>query len=269
MHYLLNIGNTRVALLEASALKGALPRIRHFGTGEFLGKWRPSGSWRATVACVVPEIRRKMPPEWLVRSHFIDTSDYPGMDFSAYGRGLGADRIANAAAAHALVPGRAVLVVDCGTALNTVAVTADGKFHGGVILPGRQTALNSLGRQTAQLPEITAEITGNTFNPLALNTKEAIQNGVGLALLAAVERVIRDTRRQPGFARCQVWLTGGDAPFYASHLPLRLKAALAPVPLTLYGIALANPNLAIWQKPHQPAMATVNSVGHGPRQEIQ
>jgi pantothenate kinase type III len=72
-----------------------------------------------------------------------------------------------------------------------------------------------------------------------LSTEEGIRNGVNLTLLAAVERIIRDTRRQSGFAACRVWMTGGDASFYVDNLPRDLAVTKAPLPLTLYGISLA------------------------------
>ncbi|MBR6471752.1 MAG: type III pantothenate kinase [Victivallales bacterium] len=243
MHFLLNIGNTRTAVLDNAHLTEKPPPIHYYATERFVEEWRPQGGdWFATAACVVPAVREALEHSWTGRISFVDAGSFPEVDFSAYGSGLGADRMANAAAAHALNRSGASLVIDCGTALNTVAVDAAGKFRGGVILPGRQTALAALGRQTAQLPEFTATAAEKSINPLGLSTEEGIRNGVDFTLLAAVERIIRETRHRPGFARCRVWLTGGDAPFYLQNLPRSLAAAEAPLPLTLMGVALAHCN---------------------------
>ncbi|MBQ4480734.1 MAG: type III pantothenate kinase [Victivallales bacterium] len=242
MRYLLNIGNTRVAVLDNDRLAERPAPVFYFATGDFVENWHPAGDWLATAACVVPSIRAALERRWPGRIVFVDSDSYPEMDFSAYGPGLGADRMANAAAAHALFPRQTALVIDCGTAVNTVAVNANGKFCGGVILPGRQTALAALGRQTAQLPEFIVSPADKPCDPLALSTEDGIRNGVDIALLAAVERIIQETRQQPGFAACQVWLTGGDAAFYAENLPRGLAASEAPLPLTLYGVSLAKSN---------------------------
>lgn len=240
MHFLLNIGNTRVAVLDNARLTKKPPPIRYFAPGQLVEKWHPKGDWFATAACVVPTVRDALEQAWPGRINFVDANCFPEVDFTAYGSGLGADRMANAAAARALNHSGASLVIDCGTALNTVAVDARGKFRGGVILPGRQTALAALGRQTAQLPEFTAETTKKPLNPLGISTEEGIRNGVDLMLLSAVERLIRETRREPGFANCRVWLTGGDSSFYLQNLPPDLEASEAPLPLTLFGISLAH-----------------------------
>src|SRR5476649_2638109 len=67
---------------------------------------------------------------------------------------LGCDRFAAAIAAHALAPGQAVIVANCGTATTIDAITADGVFLGGMILPGLGLMASSLARNTAQLPQI-------------------------------------------------------------------------------------------------------------------
>lgn len=229
-------------MVEAGRLTDSPAPVTTYATGSFVDCWQPTGEWTAMAACVVPGVRQALEQRWPRRIEFINSTHYPGVDFSAYGAGLGADRMANVAAAHALNPDTAVLVIDCGTALNTVAVDGAGKFRGGVILPGRQTSLVALGRQTAQLPEFTAKPAENMFNPLGMNTEDGIRNGVNLTLIAAVERIIRDTRRQDGLGKCKVWLTGGDAAFYAENLPHDLGATIAPLPLTLYGISLATPS---------------------------
>ena len=64
---------------------------------------------------------------------------------------VGADRIVNVLAAVELYGGD-VIVVDFGTATTFDCITADGRFIGGVIMPGLRTAADQLTRRAAKLP---------------------------------------------------------------------------------------------------------------------
>ena len=57
---------------------------------------------------------------------------------------LGCDRFAAAIGAHALCPGQAIIVANCGTATTIDAITRDGTFLGGMILPGLGLMATSL-----------------------------------------------------------------------------------------------------------------------------
>src|SRR3712207_3957922 len=59
-------------------------------------------------------------------------------------REVGADRIANAVAAHSLFPDEACVIVDFGTAIKVEAVTARGEFAGGAIAPGMDVSATAL-----------------------------------------------------------------------------------------------------------------------------
>src|SRR5881296_1341635 len=64
---------------------------------------------------------------------------------------VGADRILNTLAAAQLFH-RDTIVVDFGTATTFDCITAEGRFLGGVIMPGIRTASDALIRGTAKLP---------------------------------------------------------------------------------------------------------------------
>lgn len=240
MRYLLNIGNTRAAV--ASGTPGASDfSVEYFTTEEIATRWCPEecSVWDAIGASVVPSVRQALEARFPGRIHFISVSDYPEIDCSRYDVSrLGADRLANIAGAHRLCPNQAVLVLDCGTALNSVCVSAEGVFLGGVILPGRETALKALARNTAQLPEF-AVTAPHEFNPFGCTSEDGIRNGVDIGILGAAEKIIRATKAQPEMADCKVWFAGGDAPFFVEHLPKELGAELSPVPLTLFGVSIA------------------------------
>jgi type III pantothenate kinase len=99
---------------------------------------------------------------------------------------LGADRFAAALGARTLAPARALVVATCGTATTVDAVSRDGDFLGGMILPGLGLMLGSLARNTAQLPQVAA---GATVPPaFADNTQDAILSGCLAAQAGAIER---------------------------------------------------------------------------------
>lgn len=88
---------------------------------------------------------------------------------------VGADRIADAVGALKLFPGRNLIVVDFGTATTMTAITRDGEFLGGSILPGVRLGLDALVERTAQLPAVEIIPAGRA---IGRSTVESIQNGL-------------------------------------------------------------------------------------------
>ncbi|MBA5688584.1 type III pantothenate kinase [Rugamonas apoptosis] len=123
---------------------------------------------------------------------------------------LGCDRFAAAIGAHALAPGRDVIVATCGTATTIDAVTADGAFLGGMILPGLGLMASALARNTAQLPQIAQD--GKLPAGFADNTDDAILSGC----LAAQSGAIEHACALHGASLCLI--SGGAAPFVAPML---------------------------------------------------
>jgi type III pantothenate kinase len=129
---------------------------------------------------------------------------------------LGSDRFAAAIGAHALFPGQNLIVASCGTATTVDAVTAEGIFRGGMILPGLATMTRSLALSTAQLPDIPVHVESAT--PFADNTDDAIASGCLAAQAGAIERAVAAQARQQGSAQCII--TGGAAAMIAPHLSI-------------------------------------------------
>lgn len=123
---------------------------------------------------------------------------------------LGCDRFAAAIAGHALAPDRPVVVANCGTATTIDAVTADGVFLGGMILPGLGLMASSLARNTAQLPQIAQD--SKLPDGFADNTDDAILSGCMTAQSGAIEHAFA----LHGAAECII--SGGAAPFIAPLL---------------------------------------------------
>lgn len=125
---------------------------------------------------------------------------------------IGADRLANAAAAVSLgnVP---AIIVDFGTAVTFDVVDAKGTYVGGVIAPGLPTAANALHERTALLP--LAKIS-QVRKSVGKSTAEAIRIGLLLGALGLVrETVSRVTHEKFRGKRPLVIATGGDADLVA------------------------------------------------------
>jgi type III pantothenate kinase len=133
---------------------------------------------------------------------------------------LGADRWAGLIAARSLVGG-AALAVNAGTAVTVDALTQDGEFLGGLILPGLELMAESLARGTAGLSR-----TSGAFAAFPRNTADAIASGALQSVCGAVERMERELASQ-GTAP-QILLSGGAAETVRSHLgrPARVVSNL-------------------------------------------
>lgn len=123
---------------------------------------------------------------------------------------LGCDRFAAAIAGRHLAPGAAAIVVNCGTATTIDAITPDGVFLGGMILPGLGLMASSLARNTAQLPQIAQD--GKLPEGFADNTDDAILSGILAAQSGAIEHACAQHRAT------ECIISGGAAPYIAPML---------------------------------------------------
>jgi type III pantothenate kinase len=174
---------------------------------------------------------------------------------------VGVDRLLDAVAANRLRDAsRPAVVVDVGTAITVDAVSADGVFLGGAILPGIGMSARALHEFTDLLPLIDVEQASSLLGessrvrathqpqPMAVrcthptslppavgrDTEAAMRSGLFWGAVGAIRelvaRVADDAGSQP-----QVFLTGGAGPAVADLL----GPDAHHVPhLTLAGIAL-------------------------------
>ncbi|WP_293763440.1 type III pantothenate kinase [uncultured Aquitalea sp.] len=106
-----------------------------------------------------------------------------------------------------------VVVACAGTALTVEALTAEGDYLGGYILPGRQLMLSSLARGTAQLDRPAGQLEN-----FPQGTEAALASGVMAAQCGAIENMRRQLAERTGRALPEVMLTGGDAALLAPQL---------------------------------------------------
>jgi type III pantothenate kinase len=124
---------------------------------------------------------------------------------------LGADRWAALIGARRLVSG-SCLVVNAGTAMTVDALSAQGEFLGGIIIPGFDLMHQALAANTAGL---SSERGG--FTQFPRNTADAITSGAIQALCGAVERM-RAAMTADGHLEPRVLIGGGAAEMVAQRL---------------------------------------------------
>ena len=117
---------------------------------------------------------------------------------------IGADRLADAVAAVALV-GAPVVVVDLGTATNMEVVDADGAFLGGVIAPGLAMGADALASRAAKLPQVDLSQPART---IGRNTVEAMHAGIIYGEVARIDGLVRRIFSELGY-EAPVIATGG------------------------------------------------------------
>lgn len=131
-------------------------------------------------------------------------------------RKLGSDRFASMVGARALHPEQALIVVTAGTATTIDAISTDGTFMGGMILPGLKLMAESLAHNTAQLPEVAQN--NSKIGYFANETGNAILSGCINAQAGAIERAFTDHSKQFDNVKCL--LSGGAARYIAPNLSI-------------------------------------------------
>jgi type III pantothenate kinase len=131
---------------------------------------------------------------------------------------LGADRWAALIGARARVTG-ACVVADIGTAVTIDALTADGEFLGGLILPGPELMAQALAGGTAGLPRQEGRL-----EAFPTSTASAIFSGAVEAICGAIERIERALAARDRTAPSLI-VTGGGSELVASTLARPLTLA--------------------------------------------
>lgn len=226
MILLLDAGNTR--------LKWAL-----WQQGQWLerGAWSNAAlpqkpeRWHAVSAAVVCHVGSPAVRQWLQQQlsavpvvHWVSAQPHAAGIINDYAdpSQLGADRWAALVAVRSMTR-EAALVINAGTAVTVDALTADGHFVGGIIVPGLYAMRLGLSGQVARLPE-----RGGEWRVFPDNTLDGLYTGAVQAAAGAIDlqwRALADLSGQSP----QCYLAGGDAPALLprlSHLPVHLHEDL-------------------------------------------
>lgn len=124
---------------------------------------------------------------------------------------LGVDRFAAAVGAHALFPELPLCVVGIGTAMTVDFLGADGRHHGGVIVPAPALMVESLLERTSGIRRRARGGGGGRMGLFSRSTRAGISAGARFAAAALIDRAVEETlplaRR-----RALVVIHGGGAP---------------------------------------------------------
>jgi type III pantothenate kinase len=235
----IDVGNTRLKWgLYAKPLPGAallaqgavfLETIDDLAESEWKGLAAPSTMLGSCVAgdTVRRRVREQLElwdelePRWVIPSAHeagvINGYEHPGrLGADRWVALVGARQRALALAGHGGTP-RPALVVMVGTAVTVDALDTEGRFLGGLILPGFGLMLRALEMGTAGLKVPTGDVVD-----FPTNTSDALMSGGANAIAGAIERqhrkLIQRTGREP-----LLLMTGGAAVKLAPITDLRFE----------------------------------------------
>ena len=167
---------------------------------------------RVIIASVVPPVNARWKkvlksaglPTPLLVSHSLELGvpvDYP------HPERIGADRLANAAAAAKLI-GMPSVVCDFGTALTFDVLDGKRGYIGGIICPGLPLMFDYLAEKTALLPHVEPS---KTKAVVGRNTKEAMQIGARMGYRGMVREILSALKGDLKAKTLPVCCTGGYA----------------------------------------------------------
>lgn len=252
-HLLLDCGNTRLKWAWCVGRQQLLPsRVADYATLQTQSPWSdepaPVAIWGSCVASAMqrrwveqacnacwPEV----PIHWVV----------PQAEAAGVQNGyedpaqLGPDRWLSLLAAHRLQAGN-VLVVNAGTALTVDALTAEGQFLGGVIVPGLQLMLDALAGGTARLARRPGQ-----YAPFPQTTGDALYTGALQAMAGAVQQQAQWMQQRGQAPICL--LSGGDASVLSPLLTLEVRLVEGLVLQGLLSLLLAEKPCVLAETPLQ------------------
>lgn len=192
---------------ELALLLGQLVALRGLGLGGLTGLAVCSGVPRITAAL------RQMSARHLgLTPVVIGPGTRTGVPIRYENpREVGADRIANAVGALDRFP-PTLVIVDFGTVTTLDAITAEGEYLGGAIVPGVEIALEALYSQAALLRRV--ELV-EPRQVIGTSTEAAIQSGTLYGTAALVDGMV--ARMEVDLGEPTVVATGGLAGLVAPH----------------------------------------------------
>jgi type III pantothenate kinase len=129
-------------------------------------------------------------------------------------KSVGADRVLNTIAAHALHEGD-LIVVDFGTATTFDVVDYTGAYKGGIIAPGINLSLDALVNAAAKLPRVAIEAP-ESRSVIGRTTEEQMHIGIYWGYVAMMEGLVARLKAEIG-RPVKVIATGGLATLFDEH----------------------------------------------------
>jgi type III pantothenate kinase len=218
----IDIGNTRLKWAQYASPQPGAGLMAHGAVfletidGLAEADWKTLSAPASMLGCVVAGegVRHRVEEQlelWDIEPRWVVSTAHAGGVTNGYdhpGR-LGVDRWVAMVGArhHVLAAGapRPVLVVMVGTAVTVDALDQNGRFLGGLILPGFGVMLRALEMGTAGLKAPTGEAVD-----FPTNTSDALMSGGTDAIAGAVERMHRKLRARTGMEPVLI-MSGGAA----------------------------------------------------------
>ena len=146
-------------------------------------------------------------------------------------RTLGLDRLAAAAGAFHLFPGKNCFIIDAGTAITFDLLNDKHEYLGGSISPGLQTRYKSLSHFTQKLPLIKFK---NCIKYPGKNTENSIHLGVQLGIIHETLGYINFLEEY--YPDLHVLVTGGDSNFFVRNIKKTIFAEPKLIAIGLHRI---------------------------------
>ena len=124
---------------------------------------------------------------------------------------LGVDRWMAAVGSRKLLAEGDVIIVDAGTAVTVDWLSSEGRFEGGVILPGFNLMYDALLNKTESVKEIYSEKDfPNEEQIIGRLTNECVNYGVSFGLIGGIEKIVMQMQKKIN-RPAKIVLTGGSA----------------------------------------------------------
>lgn len=188
--------------------------------------------------------------KWKIKTEYVKTEAFSHGVSNAYSdySELGVDRWMAIIAAWQRFrqQGKAVCVVDCGTATTIDGISASGQHLGGFIIPGHTVMQEILINNTSDIKMAKNILTrkilrketspGKTLSPVnfSSSTEEGVNSGCYLATISLIDRVVTSMQDDSG-KQVNCIITGGDAEFVVEQLAGKFEYEPK---LVLHGLAM-------------------------------
>lgn len=188
--------------------------------------------------------------KWKIKTEYVKTEAFSHGVTNAYSdySELGVDRWMAIIAAWQRFrqQGKAVCVVDCGTATTIDGISASGQHLGGFIIPGHTVMQEILINNTSDIKMAKNILTrkilrketspGKTLSPVnfSSSTEEGVNSGCYLATISLIDSVVTSMQDDSG-KQVNCIITGGDAEFVVEQLAGKFEYEPK---LVLHGLAM-------------------------------
>jgi type III pantothenate kinase len=194
LHQLLALEGFTKADVDAVIIGTVVPRALH--NLEVLG---------SKYFGVEPLIAGNAPAEWGIELDVAEPAS------------VGADRVLNAIAGHALYEGDLV-IIDFGTATTFDVVDYSGAYKGGIIAPGINLSLDALVAAAARLPRVAIEAPEHP-SVIGRTTEDQMHIGIYWGYVAMMEGLVERMKGEIG-RPVTIVATGGLATLFDQHTDL-------------------------------------------------